>query len=172
MLFKSIRRQFPTCLNFSMTINKSLGTDFWQYLLTPCSLKSLITGPIKCCIWDEWDHYLINNHQELRECYATYSHLNILWHIYLLLGNNRKTNETMVIARQRPVSNNGTTLGSSLFYVVHSWAISCNRTSSVSVCSVLEWSTLVGEWVSLLEDCCCSFLVSCSCQKLVAEAWG
>jgi hypothetical protein len=36
---------------------------------------------------------------------------------------------------------------------------------------LVEWRELVGEWVSEL-DCCGSVLVSCWCEKLLAEARG
>jgi hypothetical protein len=42
-----------------------------------------------------------------------------------------------------------------------------------SASSTMEGSeVLVGELVSELEDCCGSVVVSCCCEKLVAQAWG
>jgi hypothetical protein len=42
--------------------------------------------------------------------------------MYPLLGNDRETNETTTVARQRPARNNGSTVGSRVFYVVRSEA--------------------------------------------------
>jgi hypothetical protein len=43
----------------------------------------------------------------------------LMWHIYPLLGSDRKTNnKTMAVGRQRPMHNNGSTVGSSVFFVV------------------------------------------------------
>jgi hypothetical protein len=44
-----------------------------------------------------------------------------------LLGSNRETNETTTVAGQRPTRNNATTVGSGVFYVVRSEAISRDR---------------------------------------------
>jgi hypothetical protein len=75
----------------------------------------------------------------------SFSFLLILWHIDLLLGNDRETdNETTTVARQRPASNNGRTVGSGVFYVVRSEAIPRDRPSAVQL-STVEWSELVGE---------------------------
>jgi hypothetical protein len=63
-----------------------------------------------------------------------------LWHIDLLLGNNRETNETTAVARQRPARNNGSTVGSGVFYVVHSEAVSRDRPSSVQLVQCSQWS--------------------------------
>jgi hypothetical protein len=76
---------------------------------------------------------------------------NILWHIEPLLGNDRKTNETTAAARQRPKCNNGSTVGSDIFYVIHPEALSQpTGFSSVSAvqCSAVEQARwLVSEWV-------------------------
>jgi hypothetical protein len=51
----------------------------------------------------------------------------ILWRILPLLGNDRETNETTAVARQRPARNNGNTVGGGVIYVVRPEAISRDR---------------------------------------------
>jgi hypothetical protein len=46
----------------------------------------------------------------------------VLWHTDSLLGNDCETNETAVVARQRPARNGGSSVGSGVFYVVRSEA--------------------------------------------------
>jgi hypothetical protein len=46
-----------------------------------------------------------------------------LWHIDLLLGNDKEMNETTAVATQQPARNNENTVGSGVFYVVLSEAI-------------------------------------------------
>jgi hypothetical protein len=66
-----------------------------------------------------------------------------VWHIDPLIGNGRETNkETMAAARQRPARKNGSTVGSGVFYVVRSEAISLDRPSSVQLVSVVQLSTV------------------------------
>jgi hypothetical protein len=48
----------------------------------------------------------------------------ILWHIDPLLDNDRETNnETRAVATHRPARNNGSTVGSGVFFVVLSEAL-------------------------------------------------
>jgi hypothetical protein len=54
-----------------------------------------------------------------------------VWHIDPLLGNDLKINEKMAVARQWPACNNGSTIGSGVFYVVPFKATSLDRLSSV-----------------------------------------
>jgi hypothetical protein len=65
-----------------------------------------------------------------------------------LLGNDHKrSNDNKAVARQEPVCNSGSTVGSSVFCVVCSEAVSRNRLSSVHVlqcsavqCTGVQWS--------------------------------
>jgi hypothetical protein len=59
--------------------------------------------------------------------------VKILWYIDPLLGNNRETNETTAVARQRSARNNGNTDGSGVFYIVRSEAIWRDRPSWVQL---------------------------------------
>jgi hypothetical protein len=52
-----------------------------------------------------------------------------------LLGNDRETNKTTAVARQRPARNNGSTVGSNVFNMVLSEVISLDRSSSVQLAS-------------------------------------
>jgi hypothetical protein len=52
--------------------------------------------------------------------------INTVWHIDSLLGNDCETNDTMTVARQPPVCNSGSTVGSGFFYLACSVAISRN----------------------------------------------
>jgi hypothetical protein len=66
-----------------------------------------------------------------------------IWHIDQLLGNDCETNnETMAVARQWPARNNGSTVGSSVFYVLRSEAISLDRPSSAQLVSAVQLSTV------------------------------
>jgi hypothetical protein len=51
----------------------------------------------------------------------------LMSHIDLLLGNDPETNEKTAVARQRSARNNGSTVGSNVFNVVLSEAISLDR---------------------------------------------
>jgi hypothetical protein len=67
----------------------------------------------------------------------------ILWHIDPLLGNDRETNnETTAVARQRPTRNNGSTVESCVFYVVHFEAVGLNGPSSTQLGSSVHVSTV------------------------------
>jgi hypothetical protein len=67
-----------------------------------------------------------------------------------MLGKSHETNiETTAAARQQTASNNGSTVGDDIFYVVHSKAISCNQPSSVQLLSAVQGNEkLVGELMS------------------------
>jgi hypothetical protein len=54
---------------------------------------------------------------------------------------------TVAIARRRPMHNSGTTVGSGVFCMVLSKAISLDHPSSVQLvqCCAVEWSKFVGE---------------------------
>jgi hypothetical protein len=54
---------------------------------------------------------------------------NILWHTDPLLGNDHEIIEIMAAARQQPKHNNGSTIGSKVFYAIRPEAISCDRLS-------------------------------------------
>jgi hypothetical protein len=56
------------------------------------------------------------------------------------------------VARQRPTSDNVSTVGSGVFYVVRSEDISLDWPSSVSECSWVKWSELVSELVRELRQ--------------------
>jgi hypothetical protein len=63
----------------------------------------------------------------------------ILWHIDPLLGNYREiNNETTAVARQRPASNNGSTVGSVVFYMVLSETISRDGRVQLVQCNAVE----------------------------------
>jgi hypothetical protein len=49
-----------------------------------------------------------------------------VWHTDLLIGNNHKINETTAFAKQQPKHHNGSIIGSGVFYVVYSKAITSN----------------------------------------------
>jgi hypothetical protein len=51
----------------------------------------------------------------------------------MFLSNDHKTKETTDVARQQPTHNNGSTVGSDVFYVVCSKAISLGQPSSVQL---------------------------------------
>jgi hypothetical protein len=63
-------------------------------------------------------------------------------------------------ARQQPAHNNGSTIGSSFFYVVCSESVSCDRPGSVQFSWCSAWSGVewVCEWLSELEDCCIQYV--------------
>jgi hypothetical protein len=62
-----------------------------------------------------------------------------MWHTAPLLGNERQTNnKTTAAATQRPARNNGSAVRSSVFYVVHTEAVSLIQISSVSECSAVQ----------------------------------
>jgi hypothetical protein len=72
----------------------------------------------------------------------------VLWHTDPLLGNDHETNNDMSTARQRPVHNNGSAVGGSVFYgsppsIYHS----TNRVEVVNECSAVQWRELAGELV-------------------------
>jgi hypothetical protein len=94
----------------------------------------------------------------------------ILCHIDPLLVNDRETNiETTVIAMQqlrkyatvlKSLLGNGSTVGSGVYYVVRSEAVSRDRPSSMQL---VQCSPVQCNGVSEPEDCCGSVLVRCCC---------
>jgi hypothetical protein len=76
----------------------------------------------------------------------------ILWHIDPSRGTDSETsNKTTAVARQQPISNNGSTVGSGVLHVVRSETMfrqtqfssvqfSSVQFSSVSECSAVEYS--------------------------------
>jgi hypothetical protein len=68
----------------------------------------------------------------------------ILWHMNPLLRNDRKTNETTVVVRQQPSSKKPSNVGSGVFYVVRSEAVSLDRPSNSAVGSVSSPCVEVG----------------------------
>jgi hypothetical protein len=53
-----------------------------------------------------------------------------------LLGNDRETNETTIVARQQLACKNGSTVGSGVFNVVRSEAIARDRPGAVQLNTV------------------------------------
>jgi hypothetical protein len=87
-----------------------------------------------------------------------------LWHIDTLLANDRETNnETTAVARQWPARNNGSTVGSSVFYVIFSEVISRDRPSSVKL---VQWSG--ARW--LMSEFVKGLLRFSPCEPLLLEA--
>jgi hypothetical protein len=83
-----------------------------------------------------------------------------LWHIDPLLGNDRERNKTTAIAKQQPVRNNGSTVGTGVFYgSVQRLYHSTDRVELVQRSGVER----VCWWVSELEGSCGSVLMSCCC---------
>jgi hypothetical protein len=77
-----------------------------------------------------------------------------------------RKNEETAVSMQRTALNNRSTVGSGVFYVVRSEAMTRrSEFSSVSECSAVQLSTI--KWNELvssqLEDCCSSVIVSCCC---------
>jgi hypothetical protein len=68
--------------------------------------------------------------------------ITILWHIDPMLGNDHETDETTAVARQRTASNSGNTIGSSVFYMVHSEDVSLDRQFSVQLVSAVQLNTV------------------------------
>jgi hypothetical protein len=64
--------------------------------------------------------------------------MRILWHIDPLLRNDRETDETTAVDRQRTASNNLNTVGIGVFYVVRSEDITPQ--TEFSECSAVEYS--------------------------------
>jgi hypothetical protein len=79
---------------------------------------------------------------------------NMVWHVDPLPGNDNKIRKyTTTVTRQRPVNSNRRTMFS---------------TRSMPRCYKRGLSDVV---VSELENCCVWIVVSCCCEKLIAEAW-
>jgi hypothetical protein len=93
-----------------------------------------------------------------------------LWHIDSLIGNDRETNETTVVYRQRLARINGSTIGSDVFCVVRSEAIWFDRPSTVSQCYEVEYSAV--KWDG--EQSVRGLLPFGLCELLLLEAgsWG
>jgi hypothetical protein len=115
----------------------------------------------------------------------------ILWHIDLLIGNDRKTNDETTTAMQQlhkhakvpePLLGSGPcTTMELLFEVVFSmWSTlrlyhSTDRVQFTDwvQCSWVQWSEVSWLVRSQSEDYCNSVIVSCHCdEKLAATAWG
>jgi hypothetical protein len=86
----------------------------------------------------------------------------ILQHTNLLAGNDHKiNNKTTAVTRHRPLNSNIGTM----FSV---WSIMRCHIRTVSGVEWVDWR--VSESVSQSENCWCSVLEICCCEKLVAEA--
>jgi hypothetical protein len=89
----------------------------------------------------------------------------ILWHIDPLLGNDRKiSNYTTTVTRHRTLNSNRGTV-----FSVRS-VPRCYKQDKLVRSQFVCW--LVGESASELENRCGSVVVSCCCEKLVAEVRG
>jgi hypothetical protein len=67
--------------------------------------------------------FRINTSHAINEIYNFENYMTpyILWPTGLFPGNDHETNtKTMAVTRQRPASNNGSTVGGGVFYVVRS----------------------------------------------------
>jgi hypothetical protein len=99
---------------------------------------------------------------------------NVVFYCFLLLNTGRwiKSISPVVLYsichRQNHLKTiNGSAVGIGVFFVVPFGAISTGRVQLVS-----QWSGWVVWWVSELEDCCGSVVVTCCFQNLAAEVRG